>query len=407
MNNFIEKKNQLWARFEYCFIIFYLVFGYFLYDILPISVIDEVSAILLLLILIVNKKEKEVNLFLIVVSFFFLFSVFFSVNRSYEAIFLDAIQQIKPFVFFYFFFNSNVQLNEQQTHSLSKISFGLAVLSFIVGISLDYHFYSGLFSHPAGYGIKMFVYGLLYYYYSIDKQKSKKVFFFIITLGLLSMRSKYFGYYIISVYLLYFLKSKIRISIKYLLILILLVSLIIYFTQEKLLAYLGDDAIESQARTVLYVNSPRVLMDYPIFGSGLATYASWFSGVYYSPLYSLYGIDNVWGISEEFPDFIADTYFPELVQFGLFGLFLFFMFWKKRICSISKCYCNSRDDYCIGWIIVSFVFIESIASPMLLTMNSLIPLYLLAKITRKDDTQSNSLLLVRPQSAARFGKKMY
>lgn len=407
MNNYKIKKNQFWARFEYYFILFYLVFGYFLYDVLTISVIDEVSAILLFLILVGKKRVKEVNLFFIVVAFFFLYSVFFSVNRSYEAIVLDAIQQIKPFVFFYFFFNFNVQLNELQKYSLSRISLYLAVLSFVIGISLDYQFYSGLFSHPAEYGIKMFVYGLLFYYYSEDKKKSKNIFLFIITLGLMSMRSKYYGYYIISVYLLYFLKSKIRVSVKFLLTFFLLGSIILYFTQEKLIAYLGEDAMESQARTVLYLSSPRVLMDYPIFGSGLATYATWFSGVYYSPLYSLYGIDNVWGISEEFTDFIADTYFPELVQFGLCGILLFLMFWGKRIFAINKCYYNNREDYYIGWIIISFVFIESVASPMLVSLNSLIPLYLLAKITRKYDTQSNSLLLVRQESSTSTCEKVH
>ena len=59
-------------------------------------------------------------------------------------------------------------------------------------------------------------------------------------------------------------------------------------------------------------------------GSGFATYATYMSGVYYSPLYYEYGLDAVWGLTPSAPSFVADTFWPAVVgQFGFLGLIAF------------------------------------------------------------------------------------
>ena len=51
------------------------------------------------------------------------------------------------------------------------------------------------------------------------------------------------------------------------------------------------------------------------------------------PLYYKYGIDAVWGLSPTYDTFIADTFYPELAQYGLVGVILFSVFcwwiWQK------------------------------------------------------------------------------
>ena len=77
-------------------------------------------------------------------------------------------------------------------------------------------------------------------------------------------------------------------------------------------------------RVALYVVGARILVDFFPLGSGLGTFASYISGEYYSKLYAMYGIDNVWGMSEDFYPFISDVFWPYIYgQFGIFGLLLY------------------------------------------------------------------------------------
>lgn len=56
------------------------------------------------------------------------------------------------------------------------------------------------------------------------------------------------------------------------------------------------------------------------FGTGWGTFGSAASGDPYSPVYTMYGMDQVWGLSESFHDFVSDTFWPMLAgQLGIFG----------------------------------------------------------------------------------------
>lgn len=93
--------------------------------------------------------------------------------------------------------------------------------------------------------------------------------------------------------------------------------------------------METYARPVLFGGMVLVLADHLLLGSGLATYATYSSGpdVSYSDLYYDYGINLLWGLSPTYGNFIADTFYPELAQFGLLGIFFFGYFcwwiWRK------------------------------------------------------------------------------
>lgn len=100
-----------------------------------------------------------------------------------------------------------------------------------------------------------------------------------------------------------------------------------YFISSGLFS--GEENMdESFARAALYIRAPQVLMDHFFLGSGLASYATYSSGIIgYSLLYKEYNLDEVWGLLEGDCPFVSDTYFPELVQFGMVGIVLFFYFW--------------------------------------------------------------------------------
>ncbi|WP_300914921.1 hypothetical protein [Bacteroides acidifaciens] len=117
-------------------------------------------------------------------------------------------------------------------------------------------------------------------------------------------------------------------------------------------------------------------MDYFPCGSGLGTFATDASGKYYSPLYYIYDLDKVYGLSPDNygtdDDFFSDTFYPVLIaEFGLLGIISFILFWKARFKNISK----ESPGFKLFIFLLFFVLIESIASPTFVTM-TMIPIML-------------------------------
>ena len=157
-----------------------------------------------------------------------------------------------------------------------------------------------------------------------------------------------------------------------------------YFISSGLFS--GEENMdESFARAALYIRAPLALMDHFFLGSGLASYATYSSGIIgYSLLYKEYNIDEVWGLLEGDCPFISDTYFPELVQFGMVGIVLFFYFWvwvykKLKIITGSPYAVHLHK---IGIMIISFVFIESVAGSVFLQGSGIIVMILLGFVIR-------------------------
>ena len=74
------------------------------------------------------------------------------------------------------------------------------------------------------------------------------------------------------------------------------------------------------ARAVLTIAAPFAAWDHFPTGCGFATFGSAFSAEPYSPVYGMYRMAGVWGLSPGYHDFISDTYWPMvLAQTGFFG----------------------------------------------------------------------------------------
>jgi hypothetical protein len=93
----------------------------------------------------------------------------------------------------------------------------------------------------------------------------------------------------------------------------------------------------SIARFALHYTSLQIAADHFPFGSGLASFASHASRVYYSDVYYSYGLVNVWGLSPQYPEFITDTFWPmvlgeggvaALVAYLFFFVLLAIHFWR-------------------------------------------------------------------------------
>lgn len=89
------------------------------------------------------------------------------------------------------------------------------------------------------------------------------------------------------------------------------------------------------ARAMLTLAAPFVAWDHFPSGSGWATFASAFSAEPYSPVYGMYRMAGIWGISPEHHQFVSDTYWPMVMGecgfFGFAGLVAALVVFSKKV----------------------------------------------------------------------------
>ena len=68
----------------------------------------------------------------------------------------------------------------------------------------------------------------------------------------------------------------------------------------------------------------------------MGSFASWGAAEYYSPLYYQYHLSHIWGLQPYFNVFVADAFYPTLSQYGIVGVILFYIFWKRRLIAINE-----------------------------------------------------------------------
>jgi hypothetical protein len=240
----------------------------------------------------------------------------------------------------------------------------------VIGIAglVHYEFIFYTFSHYSRLATASTVLALLYLYCSDYTKIDRMIFLLILALGLLSTRSKHFGFFAFcALSVMYFRQSvKIELNVKNTFFLLTALALTIYVAWDKIYYYFitggygdGRAPTDLYARMALYYFSGFILLDFIPFGSGFASYATFASGASYSPIYVKYGMQNMHGLSKANPDFIADTYYPALAQFGFVGVILFFYFWFHLAKQAIKVYSNGfRKEAIIAIMIIVFFLIE-------------------------------------------------
>lgn len=134
-----------------------------------------------------------------------------------------------------------------------------------------------------------------------------------------------------------------------------------YFDNE------GDNS--SAARVVLSYTSAHIANDYMPLGVGFGQFASPVSRDYDSPVYGKYGIDKVWGLSNEegAENFMCDTFWPMILgETGYLGLLFYIIF---MYCSfeffMKKFFKNTHDPTVLFPAFIFIVFlIASIGKPV-------------------------------------------
>lgn len=189
---------------------------------------------------------------------------------------------------------------------------------------------------------------------------SEKYLVILLFMTCTTLRSKAVAVAVVIALIYYFsyIRKK-QISLKTVVIFVPLVALIGWAQIEY---YFFSSIQSGSARYQLLVNSIEIANDHFPFGAGFATFGSYYSGVYYSPLYAMYGISNIRGLSPSNTAYISDSFWPMiLAQFGWFGLITYciavFMLFRR----IQDMRSDSKAFYASGLSILMYLLITSMA----------------------------------------------
>lgn len=291
------------------------------------------------------RRKQEIKFCAGVFVFYLIYSWILKINTD-RAIFLDITQQARPYLIFYLTWILAPEFTERQKKTI-KI---FMLLTFVVFTGLTmfaqsivnkYVNTSQGISESAIMGQIALSCAMIFYLFSPQTKRNKLITIIILLVGLLGGKSKYYGEVIAFITLIFYVKKKIQFnSPKIIFQLSALAAVIIFFTWTKFNAYYVEgmlDETERKARPETYKTSLKIMTDYIPFGSGFGTFGCAAAAKEYSPLYYTYNLSTIWGLQPENPMFLADAFYPiYIAQFGIFGVILFFIFWKRRVKETKK-----------------------------------------------------------------------
>lgn len=131
---------------------------------------------------------------------------------------------------------------------------------------------------------------------------------------------------------------------------------------DKIQFYFNGAYKEQSARYMLLVKSFAVAKDHFPFGSGFATYGSYYSSVAYSPVYYKYGLNTVFGLMPDYGNYISDSFWPMIIaQAGIIGCACYIYAIYKLFVVVRPIQKISTSVYFCGLFILLYLLIESTA----------------------------------------------
>ena len=179
--------------------------------------------------------------------------------------------------------------------------------------------------------------GMAYYLFTEETRRNKYIALAIVSVGLLAPKFKFMGEVVCFIALVYYVKRQLNFKSPktVAMVSILMIIVIVVVWQKFDVYYVSGWSNEALARPMTYKTSLKILWDYFPLGPGMGTFASWGAAEYYSPLLHKYGLDTIWGMTEDTRWFIADAFYPTLSQYGIVGVVLFCVFWKRRLIALN------------------------------------------------------------------------
>lgn len=288
-----------------------------------------------------------------------------------KVIFIDMIQLSKPFLTFICVYELEPILISKNKKKLNRLSLVMACIYVLSYLFLPHNGVHLVFAHSSVYGKLMLLSALVFLYTSNKTKEDIIVFFAMVLMSTFCLKSRAFVEAVLAFVSIAFVSKRIKMNLKYVTLGLVTCLIMAYVAWSKIDVYFGDAKTDtSSARSVLYETGFSIAKDFFPIGTGFGSFANDASRYIYSPVYDMYGISGVWGLSRVKDDFIADTFFPCIIgQFGFIGLFFFVYFFyfmhKKTKCDMSNR--KKRIDYCVAIIIIGTLVLESVAGPTLVT----------------------------------------
>lgn len=378
------------------FWILYLPFCILFYDKAGFQYLDEFMTLGLVLFSFIKKTtgrhiKKEIYTYGVLMIFYTAYSLVMAINVP-ASVFLDLQQQVRPYCIFFCTYMLAPTFSKKQQNTILYI-YIFAIAYFLIGFRLGVE--------NATIGQACFQCGLLYIFFRGDKKKHLYIGVAIVTLGLLSGKSKFIGEYVMFIGLIFFLKNKFRLDnlLTYIQVGVLMIAILL-FTWYKFNTYyvegMGEEIskTERMARPESYKTASTIIFnDYIPFGSGLGTFATNAAAQFYSPLYYKYGLSDIWGLYPENPMFLADAFFPTMAEFGVVGLLFFIWFWIRRYKEINKI--DNFLIYKIALMCMLALFLEGTADTSYLSGKGMGYFMLLAMALRGPYVAKKKVLVIK------------
>ena len=334
------------ARFYTLFWIIYFPACIAYNDLQGFSSVDEAMTVVLIAYTFIKKGHwatnnepwREYILFLLILTFYTIYGLLFGRNVN-NAVWLDLVQEIRPYSIIYCTWILNPRFTNKQK---------MWIMGTMIGTLISWIIY-----HPEStsdaeaefpvLGQMAICTGMSYYLFSEENKKNKIIALALVGTGLLAPKMKFVGEVVCFIALLFYLNKKFNLkSPRTVLTIALMLTFVLIFTWTKFEVYYIDGwENEELARPMTYKTAWKILWDYFPFGPGMGSFACNAAWKYYSPLYYEYHLNNIWGLGDKnLRDgmFICDAFYPTLAQFGIFGIVLFSIFWKRRIKAFNELY---------------------------------------------------------------------
>lgn len=382
-------------------ILFLFTFFLIIFEIFPISTyLDEIVAVLSILGLIYIfikgniKKYDKISLVLLAVFLLigFFGNLFSGVSRPVMSIFLDAFDNIKVFVIFYYFYYSfkSVKIRNEFI-ALAKfpailficVSTVCSLISIFINIGMSYGTRFGINAFT-------FIFEMQHQYtavcvlclciVSISNISFKKIFIILALIPiLLTTKGPSILFVVFFLILMFIFSKKFKFNIWTIIIFFILTILIGSFQIENYLQ--NQDAPRYLFFKYAFIDANAHLP----FGSGFATFGSDMAAKYYSPLYIQYGFNSLYGMSEANKAFLNDTGLPMYIgQCGYIGTAVFLYFYYR----IFNFYNKNIKNYLIKALSLTILIvflIHSVGAAILTNSSCVIAFIGLSLLNEKKD----------------------